>query len=70
MKKPLTVACTDFNRQLTELINTSGLPAFLIAYELKKIITQLEKIAAQQYQADLNAYQTALKRGKRKGEKE
>ena len=57
MKKPLTVAYADFNKQLTELINTSGLPAFVILASLKSLIGELDKIAGQQYQHDLLAFQ-------------
>lgn len=56
MQKPLTVAYAEFNKQLTELINGSGLPAFVILTSLKSVSGELEKIAAQQYQRDSQSF--------------
>lgn len=56
MDKPITVARKEFIDKLVELINGSGLPAFILADVLAGCMKEVSELADKQYQADLKAY--------------
>lgn len=56
MDKPITVARHDFMDGLVDLINSSGLPAFMIVDVFESTIPALRTQAEQQYLADLKKY--------------
>lgn len=57
MDKPLTVARQDFAEEIVNVINESGLPAFVMSDILKNAITEVDKIAQAQYEQDKEAYE-------------
>lgn len=57
MNKPITVSRVEFQQKLAELINSSGLPAFVVLDVLNSTIPDVGRAAQQQYAADLKAYQ-------------
>lgn len=57
MDKPLTVARQEFAEQIVNVINESGLPAFIMSDILKTAIAEVDKIAQAQYEADRRKYE-------------
>lgn len=64
MDKPLTIARHDFMEKMTELINESGLPAFVISDIFELTLPTLKVLAQQQLETD----QAAYKEGEEDGE--
>lgn len=60
VKKPLTVERQDFIRILTDLINGSPLPFFVIESVLKDFISDVKVLGQKQLENDANAYRTKL----------
>ena len=56
MQKPITVARQEFIDDLSDVINQSGLPAFLIVDVMKEFILQLEPLEKQQFARDSVAW--------------
>ena len=56
MEKPITILYADFIKLLTETINNSGLPAFVILSALRDAERQVEKLAVSQLQRDEAMY--------------
>lgn len=63
MNKPINVAYEDFKQELTDLINNSGLPAFIIEPVLLNYLNETRSVAKKQYQIDKAQYEKALKEG-------
>lgn len=61
MNKPFTVTCEDFKQELTNIINNSGLPAFVIEFILRDYLSEIRVVAQNQYRSDKARYETALK---------
>lgn len=59
-QKPMTVAKEDFASNLTDLINNSGLPAFVIEPIMKDMYFEVRDVAREQYKKDNEQYQSAL----------
>ena len=59
MNKPLTIARQEFAQALVELINNSGLPAFIMSDLVNQAKTELDKLANAQYEADVKAWEEA-----------
>lgn len=55
-QKPLEVAAHDFKAALISLINGANLPPFVIASELRLVLTEIDGIATRQYEAALADY--------------
>lgn len=60
MEKPITVKRHDFIQSIVDLINNSGLPAFMVMEILKACINEMEPMVNSQYEKDLKAYQQSL----------
>lgn len=58
--KPITIAYEDFKQNLAEIINNSGLPAFIIESVLYSYLIETRNAAKQQYQFDKDKYTKAL----------
>lgn len=56
MDKPITVVRQEFMDSLVELINNSGLPAFVLTPILEGMTQRVAELERQQYQSDLDAY--------------
>ena len=59
-QKPMTVAKEDFVNNLANLINNSGLPAFVIEPVMKDMYFEVRDVAKKQYQQDNEQYQSSL----------
>lgn len=59
-QKPMTVAKEDFVNNLTDIINNSGLPAFVIEPVMKDMYFEVRDVAKKQYQQDKEQYESAL----------
>ncbi len=62
--KPISVSRAEFITSLTELINTSGLPAFIIEPILKDFYFDIKSIAQNQLADDVKTYEEALENAK------
>ena len=60
MNKPITVAFEDFKKKLTDAINDSGLPMFVIESVLHAYITEVADVAKKQYQFEKERYEDYL----------
>lgn len=60
---PLTVAREQFRKALEGLVNTSGLPAFVMYDTITDLKNVLEQLMNQQYQRDLEEYRKTEKEG-------
>lgn len=59
MEKPLTIKRAEFTQKLAQTINEAELPAFIVADCLQAVLIEIQTLATQQYQRDLQAYQQA-----------
>lgn len=60
MNKPSTIVYEEFKQNLANLINTSGLPAFIIESVLRDYLSEVKAMAQRQYQMDKAEYEKAL----------
>lgn len=60
IEKPLVFKKEDLQKGLTELINNSGLPLFIIEYILKDLIQEVHTLNEQWMNLERNRYQTTL----------
>ena len=60
MNKPITIVYEDFKQELANLINNSGLPAFIIENVLQSYLNETRNIVKAQYQFDKNQYESSL----------
>lgn len=67
MNKPLTIIYEEFKQELANLINTSGLPAFIIDPVLQEFLLETRNAAKRQYLADKEKYDASLEEGFEKG---
>jgi len=63
MDKPITVATEDLKRAIVEAINDCKLPAFIIGYVLKDILTEIDKLNQDQMAYDRKTYEESLGKG-------
>ena len=56
MNKPITIKYEEFKKQLTDVINQSGLPAFVIGLILRDYLDEAKAVANQQYLEDQKRY--------------
>ena len=60
MNKPSTIIYEEFKQNLANLINASGLPAFIIEPVLKDYLAEVKALAQRQYQIDKAEYEKIL----------
>lgn len=60
--KPMSVARAEFINSLTDLINNSMLPPFIIEPILKDMYNDIHMVAQRQYEADVKRYHEELKK--------
>lgn len=60
IRKPVTVACEDFRNQLTDLINNSQLPLFVLQPILKEMFSTIDSMLVQQTANDRAEYERLL----------
>ena len=62
MEKPITVIYEDFKQELADMINNSGLPAFLIESILQIFLDETKVVVNRQYQLDKLKYEKYLEK--------
>lgn len=60
VKKPITVKYEDFKRELTDLINNSGLPAFIVEPVIQSCLMEVKDVVKKQYEYDKQQYESSL----------
>ena len=61
MNKPITVVYEEFKQELADLINNSGLPAFIIEPILQNYLNEARVAMDKQYKIDKDKYEKSLK---------
>ena len=56
MNKPFSMMCEEFKQNVVNLINSSGLPPFVIESILKNHLNEVSNIVNNQYQIDKAEY--------------
>lgn len=59
MEKPITVMRQEFTEKLVEVINTSGLPAFIMREVVGGLYKELQRGEEEQLKNDLAAWEKA-----------
>lgn len=59
-QKPTTVAYMEFLKNITDTINNSGLPAFVMEPVVKDILAEIRSAANRQYEYDKEQYERKL----------
>ena len=57
MNKPITIMYEDFKQELANLINNSGLPAFMIEPVLQNYLNETKIAVKKQYELDKLQYE-------------
>ena len=57
MNKPITIVRAEFISNLSNLINTSGLPPFIVESILKDVYVEVRNAAQKQYEMDVAMYE-------------
>lgn len=60
MDKPITIVVEETEKKIVDLINTSGLPAFVIEPILRKLSNEAMIAKKKQYDIDMEKYQKSL----------
>ena len=60
IEKPLTVKRQEFTEQVVELINSYGLPAFVVIGVLEALLPTLRQLEQQQLMQDRKLYEEML----------
>lgn len=58
-QKPITVARYDFISAMTDLINNSNLPPFVVETILKDFYSDVKILAQQQLESDMERYKSS-----------
>lgn len=64
MNKPITVVADEFNNQLVNLVNNSGLPFFIIENIMKDLLSEIHSASKKQLEIDRTKYNDFLKQSK------
>lgn len=62
MNKPITVVREEIKEKIAEVINTSGLPAFVIEPILQDFLVEVRNVARHQYEYDKQQYEMSLRK--------
>ena len=60
MEKPISLKLKDFKNDAVNLINTSGLPLFVVEPILKEVLAAVQSKVEQEYQQDKMRYEQSL----------
>lgn len=60
MEKPIRLKLKEFKNNLVTLINTSGLPLFVVEPIMKDILQEVQIKMEQEYQQDKMTYENSL----------
>lgn len=64
MEKPISLRIREFRNNAVNLVNTSGLPLFIIEPILKDVYSAVQIKSEQEYQQDKINYENSLNEGK------
>ena len=67
MNKPSSILRQEFIEKQIELINTSGLPAFVLVDIVEETLQELRRLAKDQYEKDKRDWEEFIKEQKGKG---
>lgn len=70
MNKPSSILYEEFKQKMLALINSSGLPVFVMELVLENYLTELKLLSQRQYQQDKANYENALAAEQKKSEQE
>lgn len=70
IQKPLTMLRNEYASAIIETTNNSNLPAFVAVDVLKDILRELQNLAGQQYQRDVQMYNQACQAEKEQEQKD
>lgn len=59
--KPITIKHQEFIQNLTDMINSSGLPCFVIESVLVSMLHDVSALAKQQYELDMKRFEETQK---------
>lgn len=62
MDKPFSILCEEFRQGLTNLINNSCLPPFVIESVLKNYTNEINSLVRNQYQIDKAKYECEIQK--------
>lgn len=65
IQKPITIKREEFKTQLADLINGSGMYAFVVESILSEFLAETRIAMQRQYQNDLNRYNNEIEKMKR-----
>lgn len=57
MNKPITIARQEFTQAIVDAVNNAELPMFVVSDILKSALTEVDKLAQAQYEADVKAWE-------------
>ena len=60
MEKPISLKLKDFKNDAVNLINTSGLPLFIVEPILREVLVAVQNKAEQEYQQDKIRYEQSI----------
>ena len=61
IKKPITMVIAEFKSALSEMINSSELPAFVLEPIFKEMLSQIRIAEQKQLENDIKLYNEAIK---------
>jgi hypothetical protein len=61
MNKPITIIREEVKQGIADIINNSGLPAFIIEPIIQEFLVEVRNVAKLQYERDLEQYNLQLK---------
>lgn len=61
MQKPSTLLYREFVAKMQDILNNSGLPAFVMLQTMREVITKLEALEEQQYRRDFEEWAKVVK---------
>lgn len=64
MNKPITIVYEDFKQNMINLINTSGLPMFVVEPVLQNCLAEVRTVMQRQYELDKEQYEKSLQEDK------
>ena len=68
MEKSIAIRKAEFTQSLAQVINTAGLPPCVVADTMALVLAEVQKLANEQLQKDLEAYRKAQEEEAKKTE--
>ena len=56
MDKPLSLKIQEFQQNVTQIIQQSGLPIYILKYQIKDLLSEIEKLENDFAQREINEY--------------